>query len=434
MSSLSLTELDKRHLWHPFTPLDLWLDEAHQPIIITRGQGSTLWDEKGQAYLDGNSSIWTNLHGHARPEINDAIKNQLDRIAHSSFLGLSNELAPRLAEKLCQATGLSRCFFSDDGSTAMEAALKIVWQYFQQNGQVERQLFLSLDSAYHGDTIGAMSLGHSPVFHRHYGNLLFETYKFAAPSRYCCPWNSSNPVREEDAVIVEFKKVLQQIGPRLAGYVLEPRVQGAAGFIMHPPGFLEITTRLAREAGAKIILDEVMTGFGRTGPLFAFQHEPPTRPDLIALAKGLTGGYLPLAATLVTEEIVDGFRGDLSRTFYHGHSYTGNALGCAAALASFDLLETLHHQTHRERMGKWMEQESQVFLTHPQVGNVRREGTILAIELVADKTTGQGLNPSLRTAPKSVRPPSVTDSSLVRWAMSFSSCLPMAAQTTKSSG
>jgi adenosylmethionine---8-amino-7-oxononanoate aminotransferase len=386
MPSSPLSELDQKHLWHPFTPADLWLDPAFEPIIIEQGQGPWLISEKGQRYLDGNSSIWTNLHGHQRPEINHAIKRQLDRIAHSSFLGLSHDLAPLLAQQLAQLSGLPRCFLSDNGSTAMEAALKIVWQYFQQNGQPQRQTFLSLNSAYHGDTVGAMSLSHSPTFHRTYANILFACHSFAPPSRYRCPYHSHPVILENDPVIREFKKVLHQLGPRLAAYVVEPRVQGAAGFIMHPPGFLEITCRLAQEAGALVILDEVMTGCGRTGPFFAFQNEK-VQPNLIALAKGLSGGYLPLAATLVEEEIFNGFRGDISRTFYHGHSYTGNALGCAAALASLNLLETTHHQAHREKLAASLALHEDLFRSHPQVGNVRREGCILAIELMADPST-----------------------------------------------
>ena len=376
-------ELDKQHLWHPFTPADLWLAADFKPLVIQSGEGSWLTDDLGRKYLDGNSSIWTNLHGHRRPEINDAIKNQLDLIAHSSFLGLSNELAPQLGQRLCLASGLQRCFFSDDGSTAMEAALKMVFQYYQQNGQPERRIFLSLSSAYHGDTVGAMSLGHSPLFHQTYRDILFETREFTPPSRYRCPYHSADIIKENDPVIVAFKKVLNELGPRLAAYVLEPRVQGAAGFIMHPPGFLEITAKLAQEAGAKVILDEVMTGFGRTGPMFAFQHEK-VKPDIMAVAKGLSGGYLPIAATLISEEIFDGFRGDISRTFYHGHSYTGNALGCAASLASLDLLEKIHHQAGREHIGETLGALGQQFLKHPHVGNVRREGTILAIELMED--------------------------------------------------
>lgn len=393
------SQLDKEHLWHPFTPADLWLAPEFEPIVIQNGEGSWLTDEKGQRYLDGNSSIWTNLHGHRRPEINNAIRQQLDRIAHSSFLGLSNDLAPILAQKLARSSGLQRCFFSDDGSTAIEAALKIVWQYFQQNGQAERKVFLSLSSAYHGDTVGAMSLGHSPLFHRTYSDMLFETCEFTPPSRYCCPYHSGDTVTEADPVIMAFKKLLSETGPRLAAYVVEPRVQGAAGFIMHPPGFLEITCRLAQEAGAKVILDEIMTGFGRTGPLFAFQHEN-VQPDLIALAKGLSGGYLPLAATLIKEDIFDGFRGDLSRTFYHGHSYTGNALGCAAALASMTLLEKIHTQSLREKLGTRLGELGKIFLQHPQVGNVRREGTILAIELMQDPETCQPFPASQRLGAK----------------------------------
>lgn len=394
--------LDQRHLWHPFTPHEAWLDPSSPPLVIAKGEGSWLVDTEGRRYLDGNSSIWTNLHGHGRREINNALKTQIDKISHSSFLGLSNELAPVLGEKLCRLSGLDRCFFSDDGSTAMEAALKIVYQYFQQNGQPQRKNFLSLSSGYHGDTIGAMSLGHSPTFHRTYAGLLFETHEIPAPFVYRSPdfvpsrgKGSHHAGISPDAFLRDLEKKITELGPTLAALVVEPRVQGAAGFIMHPDGWLEQAARLVQQAGGKVILDEVMTGFGRTGPMFAFQKET-VNPDVIAVAKGITGGYLPLAATLLTQEIFDGFGGDRSRTFYHGHSYTGNQLGCAAALASLELLETTHTESHRNRIGETLEKLSEKFWEHPNVGDVRREGTILAIELVADFKTKKPFDPALR--------------------------------------
>jgi adenosylmethionine-8-amino-7-oxononanoate aminotransferase len=396
-------ELDQRHLWHPFTPHAAWLDPAVPPLVIAGGEGASLIDTAGNRYLDGNSSIWTNLHGHGRREINDAITAQLGKIAHSSFLGLSNEPAPVLGEKLCRLSGLGRCFFSDDGSTAMEAALKIVYQYFQQNGQPQRTNFLSLSSAYHGDTVGAMSLGHSPVFHRTYAGLVFQTHEIPAPFVYRSPefvpsrgTGSHHSRLSPEAFLRDLEGKIAELGPTLAALVVEPRVQGAAGFIMHPDGWLGRAAALAQKAGAKVILDEVMTGFGRTGPMFAFQKED-VRPDVIAVAKGLTGGYLPLAATLLTEELFEGFGGDRSRTFYHGHSYTGNQLGCAAALASLGLLGNVHDEAHRNRIGGTLERLSHKFWEHPNVGDVRREGTILAVELVADFATKRPLDPALRT-------------------------------------
>ena len=401
----SNSDLDKRYLWHPFTPTDTWL--ADEPVVITDGERSWLTNENGKKYLDGNSSIWTNLHGHRRPEINHAIRSQLDRIAHSSFLGLSNDLAPKLGQRLIQLASTSgnepaRCFFSDDGSTAMEAALKIVYQYFQQNGQPERTRFISLSSAYHGDTVGAMSVGHSPLFHQSYREMLFESGEVMAPYCYRCPYNKARPEKADarscrqchwecvDLVETKFKEA----GPA-AAWVMEPRIQGAAGFIMHPEGYLEKTCAIAQNHGAKVVLDEVMTGFGRSGSIFAFQKEQ-VQPDVIALAKGLTGGYLPLAATLVSEELFNGFRGDRSRTFYHGHSYTGNQLGCAAALASLDLLATPACTQQRQMIENTLNQSQTGFWKLDHVGDVRQEGCILAVELVEVFASRQSFDPAKR--------------------------------------
>jgi adenosylmethionine---8-amino-7-oxononanoate aminotransferase len=405
MNPPDLVALDKTHVWHPFTPNELWLDAAFEPVVIASGQGTTLVDTQGKHYLDGNSSIWTNLHGHNRAEINRAITGQLTQVAHSSFLGLTNIPAPQLAARLAAQAGspLSRVFFSDDGSTAMEAALKIAYQFFQQNGQPQRKTFLSLGSAYHGDTVGAMSLGHSPLFHHTYRDILFETKPVMPPACYRCPFNRAQPEKTDARTtrkcqwecVSEAEKAFTSATGSVAGWVMEPRVQGAAGFFMHPEGYLQKTSALARAHGALVILDEVMTGFGRTGPLFAYQKED-SPPDLLALAKGLTGGYLPLAATLATETLFLGFGGNRSKTFYHGHSYTGNALGCAAALASLDLLDSVHPAPHRSLMAKTLADASQKFWSLPQVGDIRQEGTILAIELVEDFTTRRPFDPAKR--------------------------------------
>ncbi|MDD5262841.1 MAG: adenosylmethionine--8-amino-7-oxononanoate transaminase [Methylacidiphilales bacterium] len=405
---MTLSDLDKQYLWHPFTPSERWLDPAFEPIVITEGEGSWLIDEKGEKYLDGNSSIWTNLHGHRHPKINAAIKKQLDRIAHSSFLGLTNDLAPGLAEQLIGLAStpkdsLARCFFSDDGSTAIEAALKIVYQYFQQNGQPERKTFVSLGSAYHGDTTGAMSVGHSPLFHHSYRGMLFPAEEVMSPYCYRCPFNTAKPEKHDARAcrkcnwecvdLVENK--FEELGGSSAAWVIEPRVQGAAGFIMHPEGYLEKTSRIAQSHGAKVILDEVMTGFDRTGSPFAFQKEN-VQPDLVALAKGLSGGYLPLAATLVTEELFEGFRGDSTRTFFHGHSYTGNALGCAAALASLEILQSPECKVRQQALEQVLKKSHDLFWQLEYVGDVRQEGCILAIELVQDFQIRRAFDPARR--------------------------------------
>jgi len=311
-------EADRRYVWHPFTQMQEWL--AADPVLIVSGQGAWLQDDRGNRYLDGNSSIWTNLHGHQHPHINRALQHQLGQIAHASFLGLTNGPAAILAARLVSLvtdTGLTKVFYSDDGSTGVEVALKMAIQYFQQNGQPQRTEFVAFDQAYHGDTFGASSLGGIPLFHER-----FATHHF--------------PVRR-----VRSLDDLEGVdASRIAGAVIEPCVQGAAGMRIWPSGMLAGVSAWCRERGAFLILDEVMTGFGRTGRMFAHQHEQ-VRPDFLVLAKGLTGGYLPLAATLTTARVFEGFLGSYEemRAFFYGHSYTGNALGCAAALANLEVFE-----------------------------------------------------------------------------------------------
>lgn len=394
-----LIELDRQFVWHPFTPNDVWLDAAFSPVVIAEGEGAVLIDTEGKRYLDGNASIWTNLHGHRHPKVHQAIRDQLDRIAHSSFLGLTNEKAPLLAERLCRANGLDRCFFSDDGSTAMEAALKMVIQFLQQNGQKQRTRIVSLASAYHGDTVGAMSMGHSDLFHHTYRPLLFPSSEAMLPGCYRCPFNRAQPEQADARTyrkcnwecIDELEQSLcgrnqQEKAVPPAALVMEPRVQGPAGFVMHPEGYLKKAAGLARDHGARLILDEVMVGFGRTGSLFAHQKEE-VEPDIIALAKGITNGTLPLAATLCRDDIFQGFGGEVTRTFFHGHSYTGNQLGCAAALASLDLLESDDCSQARRQIEIALEEVGARFWKHPKTGDVRREGCILAIEVVKDPET-----------------------------------------------
>lgn len=401
MQPYDIRKLDRTCVWHPFTPTDAWCSSEYNSVVITSGEGPYLTDDMGNYYLDGNSSIWTNLHGHRHPAIDQAIREQLDRIAHSSFLGLTNDLAPRLAALLCGLASqgdygvpLTRCFFSDDGSTAIEAAIKIVYQYFQQNDQPQRNRFISLSSGYHGDTVGAMSVGHSQIFHATYRGMLFKVDEIPNPGCYRCHYRKTEPMRSDarsysscrEEAVAHVKKMLAERPGEYAAIVLEPRVQGAAGMIMHPHGFLQDVVKLAHQSGVKVILDEVMTGFGRTGSMFAFEHED-ARPDVLCLAKGITGGYLPMAATLVTEEIFDGFRGSIERTFYHGHSYTGNQLGAAAALANLDILRNPATLQRIQQRSKAMHELSKKFWEHPNVGDVRQEGLILGVELVEDWRT-----------------------------------------------
>ena len=317
----ALVESDKKHLWHPFTPMRDWCAEDHSPLVLVRGQGAWIEDSDGQRYLDGNSSIWTNIHGHAHPKINRAIQDQLERVAHVSFLGTTNppaiELAERLSGHFPKGT-LERVFLSDDGSTAVEAAMKMAVQFWQMAGHTNRSRFVAFENAYHGDTLGAASLGGIGAFHRSVAGHQFPVTRISDPDEL----DGLRGFHHGD----------------VAAVVIEPLIQGAAGMRTWPKGMLRSLRKKCDEAGVFLILDEVMTGFGRTGAMFACQQEE-VIPDFLCLAKGLTGGYVPLAATLTTAKVFDAFLGDVEegKTFYYGHSYSGNPLGCAAALASLDI-------------------------------------------------------------------------------------------------
>jgi len=377
------------------------MDPDFHPLSIQAGEGAWLIASDGKRYLDGNSSIWTNVHGHRQPKLDAALLDQLGRIAHCSFLGLTHEPAARLGSELVSFANnpdlhpkLSRVFFSDDGSTAMEAGLKMILQGFAQTDQPERREFISPEGAYHGDTIGAMSLGKSEAFHHHFQPVLFPTRKVMAPSCYRCPFNRAKPELDdarryrrcnfECATLAE--EEIHKAGHRLAAWVLEPKVQGAAGMIMHPEGYAQRTATAARKVGAKVLFDEVLTGCHRTGTALA-AHSERVMPDVVALAKGLTGGYLPLAATLTSEEVFAPFLGGAERTFFHGHSYTANPLGCAVASANLGLLSEREAVAGRCRLFRTLESVSKRFWQHPNVGDVRQEGGILAIEMVSNRTT-----------------------------------------------
>lgn len=424
----NFAQLDHTHVWHPFTQMRDWLQR--EPIVITSGKGAVLRDVQGRAYLDANASIWTNLHGHQHPQINRAITRQLKKIAHSSALGLANEPASLLAGKLVKLTKarsvgrasaragdagasphLNKVFFSDDGSTAMEVALKLAYEFTgrRTRGPKTEPRFLSLAGAYHGDTVGAVSLGHIDLFHKAYGGLLFPTDKAMAPYCYRCPFNRAQPERADAR---EYRrcdwecvgKVEQRFqaqkkrGNPYAAFVFEPLMQGAAGMIPQPTGWLRRVTDIARENGALLIADEVMTGFGRTNvkckmqntglPVFAC-HQESVQPDFLCLAKGLTGGYLPMAATLTTKRVFDAFLGryDEFKTFFHGHSFTGNQLGAAAALASLEILQNRESIRAREMLHQTLTGELQSLWGLPNVGDIRQVGLVVGVELVRDWRT-----------------------------------------------
>jgi len=360
----TLEELDHRHLWHPFTPMAEWLQEP--PLVIDRAEGNELVDLQGRRYLDGVSSLWVNVHGHAHPAINAAIADQLAKVAHTTLLGLASTPSILLAEKLVALAppGLTRVFFSDSGSTAVEVALKIAFQFQQLRGHARRTRFLALHQAYHGDTIGSVSLGGIDTFHRIFQPLLFQTIHI-------------------DPTIQDLHHAFATHGPDLAAFVLEPLVQGAAGILLSPPGFLREARALCHQHGVLLVADEVATGFGRTGTMFACQQEAVT-PDLLAVAKGLSGGYLPIAATLATEEVFRQFLGlpEERLTFFHGHSFGGNPLGCAAALASLELFD--RDQTLANLPPKITALRARLndkISPLPHVFEIRQKGLMVGIEL-----------------------------------------------------
>jgi adenosylmethionine-8-amino-7-oxononanoate transaminase len=378
-----LIELDKKYVWHPFTQMSQWLES--EPVIIERGEGFHLIDTEGRRYIDGVSSLWCNVHGHRVREIDDAVRGQLDKVGHSTLLGLGQGRSIELAERLAEITpaGLVKVFYSDSGATAVEIAVKIAYQYWQNKGQNKRKRFIALKEAYHGDTVGSVSVGGMELFRGIFKSLLFETYFVPTPHPYRFAGSAEN-CRDYSLKIME--ELLVNHEGEVAGIVLEPLVQGAGGIIVHPEGFLKGVERLAHKYDVLLLVDEVATGFGRTGKMFACEHEG-VEPDIMCLAKGITGGYLPLAATLTTQKIFDAFLGGVAerKMFYHGHTYTGNALGCAAALASLELfnqnrlIESLPEKT------KLIRDSFQKIRELPYVGDARQCGLMAGIEIVRGK-------------------------------------------------
>lgn len=400
VSREQLERWDQQHVWHPFTPMQAYMDEP--PLLISHGQGCFLVDLDGREYIDGTSSLWCNLHGHRVPELDAALRNQLDRVAHSTLLGQGNLPSVLLARRLIEVAppGLSRVFYSDCGATAVEVALKMAFQYWRQCDppQPHKTRYLSLNAAYHGDTLGAVAVGDLARFHHLFAPLLFPVHHAASPHCYRCPLG----LRREScglACAEQLVDLIRQHADELAAVILEPGMQAAAGMIPLPEGYLRRVREVTHECGVLLIADEVAVGFGRTGRMFACQHEQVT-PDFLCLAKGLTGGYLPLAATLTSETIFQAFLRP-EHTFYHGHTYTGNQLGCAVALASLELLQKRLPELPRviERMTEHLQKIS----THENVGDTRQCGLMAGIELVQDRATKQPFPPEWRIAARVCR-------------------------------
>lgn len=373
----TLREWDKRYLWHPFTQMQDWL--AEDPLIIARGEGCYLIDVDGRRYIDGMASMWTNVHGHNHPDLNAALTAQLEKVAHTTLLGYSHIPAIRLAKKLVEIAppGLNKVFYSDNGSTAVEVALKMAYQYWQHRSEPQRKRFIHFHNAYHGDTLGAMSVSGMDSFHSTFESLLFKGIRLELPE----PANRADWL---NAVA----RVLSEHSGQVAGIVLEPLIQGAGGMRLAPRGFLKGIAALAQERETLLIVDEVMTGFGRTGRMWACEHEDVT-PDLLCTAKGLAAGYLPLAATLTTDAVYDAFLGRYRelKTFFHGHTFTGNPLACAVALENIAVFEREHRLAALQPMIRYFADRLQEFRGLAHVGDVRVCGLAAGVELMADPET-----------------------------------------------
>ncbi|WHY00158.1 adenosylmethionine--8-amino-7-oxononanoate transaminase [Neobacillus sp. DY30] len=380
-----LIEKSKKHLWLPFTQMK---DYDENPLIIESGKGIKVKDIDGKEYYDGFSSVWLNVHGHRKKELDDAITKQLGKIAHSTLLGMTNVPATELAEKLIKISPekLTRVFYSDSGAEAMEIALKMAFQYWKNIGKPEKQKFISMQNGYHGDTIGAVSVGSIALYHQVYGPLMFESCK--APIPYVYRFESGDPAQCRDECLNTLEQLLIENHREIAALTIESIVQGAGGIIRMPEGFLTGVRELCTKYGVLLIVDEVATGFGRTGKMFACEHES-VQPDIMAIGKGITGGYLPIAATLTTEEIYMAFYDDYQKlkTLFHGHSYTGNQLGCAVALENLRLFESEKIVEQVANNSEYLHLLLNELQSLPHVGDIRQLGFMCGIELVHSKET-----------------------------------------------
>ncbi len=378
-----LKEADHKYLWHPFTQMQEWLEE--DPLIISRSEGNYLVDTQGKRYLDGVSSLWCNLHGHVQPDISKAISRQLEKVAHSTLLGLSNIPSIQLAEKLIEITpkGLTRVFYSDAGATAVEVSLKMAFQYWQLKGNVNKIKFASLANSYHGDTLGAINVGYSKLFHHYYRPLLQDSLRLTPPHVF--RFHKGMPHKESImAAEKEARDIIEANHREIAALIVEPLIQGAAGMWTHSIEYLSILRDLCREHNILLICDEVATGFGRTGTMFACEQAD-IQPDLLCLAKGLTGGYLPLAATLTTEKIFSAFLAPYNefKTFFHGHTFTGNPLGCAAALASLQIFQEQDVLARLKPILKRLKDRLDSDLSQlNHVADIRQQGLMVGLELM----------------------------------------------------
>jgi adenosylmethionine-8-amino-7-oxononanoate transaminase len=384
---------DRKYIWHPFTQMKDW--QTDEALVIEKGEGCYLIDTEGRRYLDGVSSLWCNVHGHRVKELDRAIEKQLKKISHTTFLGLTHPTAIELAERLISIVpkGLTRVFYSNSGSEAVEIALKMAFQYWAQKGHPEKKKFARLVNAYHGDTLGSVSVGGVDLFHHIYKPLLFDTFAIPSPFRY--RWETgSDPEKVKKESLEAMEKILAKHHEEIAAFVMEPLMQGAAGMIDQPKGYISRARDLTEKYNTLLIFDEVATGFGRTGKMFAADHEQ-IMPDIMAVAKGITGGYLPLAATLATEKIYEAFLGRYEefKTFFHGHTYTANPLACAVAIANLEIFEKQKTLEKLQPKIRLLGDRLESFYGLACVGDIRQAGMMAGIELVKDKRTKQTFEP-----------------------------------------
>ncbi|MDR3195717.1 MAG: adenosylmethionine--8-amino-7-oxononanoate transaminase [Endomicrobium sp.] len=413
-----LIKSDKNNIWHPFTQMADWINnDPCAPLIIDKAKGSYLYDIDGKKYLDGVASLWVNLLGHRNPKIDKAIKKQINKGSHTTFLGLTHVPAIELAKKLISILpkNLKKIFYSDNGSTAVEVAIKMAYQYWQFKGE-KRQFFFSLKNAYHGDTIGAVSVGGVDSFHSSFKSLLFKSYFAMSPYCYRCPYrkkeitfplnaknfkNHNAKVGCKGECIKQVEDIISKNHKTIAAAIIEPLNQAASGMIVMPKGYLKEYANLCKRYGVLLICDEVATGFGRTGKMFAVEHED-VKPDFACLSKGITGGYLPLAVTATTNEIYNAFLGKYEefKTFFHGHSYTANPLACTAANAALDILKKDKILNKLQPKIKHLEKELTELSKHEKVGDIRHCGVMVGIEIVEDKRTGNPYDYKLKLGAK----------------------------------
>ena len=404
LQGADIEKLDREFVWHPFTQMSDW--EKERNILIERGEGVYLYDIYGNKYIDGVSSLWVNVHGHNNPELNSALKEQIDKISHSTLLGLANVPSAVLAEKLIEIApkNLKKVFYSDSGSTSVEIAVKVAFQYFRQKGPAykNKKKIIAATSAYHGDTLGSVSVGGIELFHSIYKPLLFETVRITYPYCYRCPFNLKHP----DCGLYcakEAEKIIKVHAEESCALIIEPMLQGASGMITMPAGYMKKIERACKDNGVLLILDEVATGFGRTGEMFAAFHED-ISPDAMCMAKGITGGYLPMAATLFTQEIYNGFLGNYqdNKTFFHGHTYTGNQLASACAVKSLEMFKKYGLLDKMKPVIARFNELLKDFRQLENVGDIRNIGLTAGIELVKDKDTKEPFEAAERIGHKAV--------------------------------